>query len=119
MKQFHIDVKGVPAAGAFSHATIQEEEISLNQKLERTIREIERTKAKIAELQAALPALEKQKTELENAEIVKVFRTANVTPEELTAFIDAYKTSMGGGAPIPGQPASQTNTMEDTNEDEE
>lgn len=92
----------------------------MNQKLERTIREIERTKAKIAELQAALPALEKQKTELENAEIVKVFRSANVTPEELTAFIGAYKADMGDVAVTPAQQASQANmTMEDVNDDEE
>ena len=65
----------------------------MNTKLERTIREIERTKEKIAGLQALLPELEKQKTELENAEVIKAFRSADVAPADFTAFIEAYKTN--------------------------
>lgn len=91
----------------------------MNQKLQRVIRDIERTKTKIVELQAALPVLEKQKTELENAEIVKVFRSANVTPAGFTAFIEAYKENMNGGAAFPDRPAPQNNTTEDLSDDEE
>jgi len=90
----------------------------LNQKLQRLIREIERVKAKIAELQASLPLLEKQKTELENAEIIKVFRSANVTPENFTALIEEYKANMAGPAQYPDRPATHNNTME-VNDDEE
>lgn len=85
----------------------------MNPKLQKTIMEIERTKAKIAELQAALPALEKQKTELENAEIIKAFRSVDVVPADFTAFIEAYKANMNGGVRQSAQPAPRSNTMED------
>ncbi|MDR0813291.1 MAG: DUF4315 family protein [Oscillospiraceae bacterium] len=66
----------------------------MNPKLQKTISEIEQTKAKISALQALLPELEKKKTELENAEIIKVFRTVNVTPGEFAAFVAAYKAGV-------------------------
>jgi len=71
----------------------------LNQKLQKVTRDIERAKTKIAELQALLPELEKQKTELENVEVIKVFRSANVAPDDFTAFIEAYRAQIAGGAP--------------------
>jgi hypothetical protein len=64
----------------------------LNTKLQKTIREIERTKAKIAELQKLLPELEKQKTEIENSEVIKAFRTADVTPAQFADFIKAFRS---------------------------
>lgn len=70
----------------------------MNQKLQRVVRDIERTKTKIVELQALLPELERQKTELENAEIIKVFRSANVTPDDFSEFVTAYRARMEGGA---------------------
>jgi hypothetical protein len=72
-------------------------------KLQRIVREIERANEKIAELQELLPELEKQKTELENTEIVRLVRSASVAPGELEAFLRTVKA--GNTAP----PASQTN----------
>jgi hypothetical protein len=92
---------------------------NLNPKLQKILREIERAKAKIAELQAALPALEKQKSELENAEIIKVFRSADVAPGDFAAFIEAYKAKEGNGAPLSGRYAPQPNTMEDRDNEED
>ena len=66
----------------------------MNQKIQRVVNEIEKTQAKIAELQARLPVLEKQKTDLENIEIVTAVRSANVPPAELTEFIRAYKAQL-------------------------
>jgi hypothetical protein len=63
----------------------------MNPKIQKAAREIERTKAKIAELQALLPELEKQKTELENTEIVRLVRSANVAPEELGDFLRSIR----------------------------
>jgi prefoldin subunit 5 len=71
-------------------------EDTLNAKLQKIDREMKRTKEKIAELQALLPKLEKQKTELENAEVIRVFRTADVAPADFAAFIEAYKKSTAG-----------------------
>jgi hypothetical protein len=68
----------------------------MNPKLEKTVREIERARAKIAELQELLPELEKQKTELENTEIVRLVRSASVAPRELAEFLRAVKA---GNAP--------------------
>jgi prefoldin subunit 5 len=93
----------------------------LNPKLQKVIREIERAREKIAELEASLPALEKQKTELENAEVIKAFRSADVAPADFSAFIEAYKASMGvGTGRHPEVPAHQTqNTTEVFSNDEE
>lgn len=99
----------------------------MSQKLQRIVREIERTKSKIEELRALLPELERQKTELENAEIVKVFRSADVEPADFAEFIAAYRAQAAYGAPeraaaapqasgYPGA-APHTNRMEES-EDE-
>jgi hypothetical protein len=64
----------------------------MNPKLQKIIRDIERTKTKIAELQALLPELEKQKTELENLEIVRAVRSVNIAPGDLAAFLRTLKT---------------------------
>lgn len=71
----------------------------MNPKLQKVIRELERTTTKIAELQALLPELERQKTELENTEIIKVFRSADVAPADFATFIAAYKAQATGSVP--------------------
>ena len=70
--------------------------MKLTAKLEKTVREIERTRAKISELQALLPELERQRTDLENAEIVRVVRDASVAPRDLEAFL---RTIRPGASP--------------------
>ncbi len=88
-------------------------------KLQKVCAEIERTKAKIAELQALLPALEKQREELENSEWIRALRTANVAPADFTDFIETYKANLAGGARTPQRPTTLPNTMEEQyNEDE-
>jgi DNA repair exonuclease SbcCD ATPase subunit len=91
----------------------------LNPKLQKVNKEIERAKTKIAELQASLPSLEEEKTRLENDEVIKVFRSADVAPADFTAFIEAYAASRNAGARQSVQPAPKPNTLEDKyNEDE-
>ena len=80
----------------------------MNQKIQRVVNEIERTRAKITELQARLPVLEKQKTDLENIEIITAVRSANVPPAELTEFIRAYKAQLAAG----GKPRPEIETEE-------
>ncbi len=91
----------------------------MNHKLKKVNQEIERARAKIAELQSLLPTLEKQKTELENAEWIKALRSADVAPADFTAFIESYKANMSGGARTPVQPAPRPNTMEEQNNEDE
>lgn len=63
----------------------------MNPKIERVDKDIEKTKAKISEFQARLRELEKQKNEYENTEIVAAVRSADISHQELLAFIHAYR----------------------------
>jgi hypothetical protein len=60
-------------------------------KIEKINTEIEKTKAKIAEDQARLRELERQKTEQENTEIVGIVRAVEMSPQELAAFVRKFK----------------------------
>ena len=59
----------------------------MNPKIEKLAKDIEKTKAKIAEQQARLQDLEKQKTELENTDFVAGARSYHPTPQELAEFL--------------------------------
>ena len=56
-------------------------------KIERIDQEIAKTREKIAEQQEKLKALEAQKTEAENLEIVQMVRAMRMTPEQLSAML--------------------------------
>ena len=76
-------------------------------KLDRIEKDIEKTKAKIAELQKQLRELEAAKTEQENLQIIQLVRGLNMKPEEFAAFL------RGGAlqsAPAP-QPDFEQETM--------
>lgn len=68
----------------------------MNGKLQKVMAEIEKVKAKIAAQQTHLRELEQQKIELENTEIVGMVRGLDVAPEELAAFIKAFRSSIAG-----------------------
>ncbi len=59
----------------------------MNPKIEKLEKKSKRPKAKIAEQQARLQDLEKQKTELENTDFVAVARSYHLTPQELAEFL--------------------------------
>ena len=63
----------------------------MNPKIQKTISEIEKTKAKITELQARLQTLEAQRIDMENTDIVGLFRSGDVAPQNLADFIRASK----------------------------
>ena len=54
----------------------------MNPKIEKLEKEIDKTKNKIAEMQARLRDLEKQKTELENTDYVAIARSFHLTPRQ-------------------------------------
>ena len=64
-------------------------------KIERIDQEITKTREKIAEQQEKLKALEAQKTEAENLEIVQMVRALRMTPAQLNALL--------AGGMVPGQ----------------
>ena len=67
----------------------------MNAKIERVCKDIQETKEKINEFQTKLRQLEKQKTELENLEIVDAVRGMDISLTDLAALLKAAKT---GGA---------------------
>ena len=74
----------------------------MNPKIEKLTKEIEKTRDKIAELQAKQRDLEKQRTELENTDIVALVRSLNLSPEGLAEFIKSQQAgpaARGGGSP--------------------
>ncbi len=67
----------------------------MNAKIERVSKDIDKTKDKISEFQTKLRELEKQKTELENMEIVDAVRGMDISLTDLAALRKAAKS---GGA---------------------
>ena len=82
--------------------------------------EIVKTKAKVTEFTGRLRELERQKTELENAGIIALVRDMDILPDELTAYIKAFKAHSGdGGAVLPTVPALAEATQNETENKEE
>jgi len=63
----------------------------LNPKIEKITAEIEKTKSKLATYQTRLRDLERQKTEIENADILAMVRSIDVAPDEFAAFVKMFK----------------------------
>ena len=81
----------------------------MNPKIEKLEKEIDRTKAKIAEMQAKLRKLEEQNTELENTDYVAVARSFHLTPQELADFLKLRQA----GSPTEALPREQEEMNED------
>ena len=80
-------------------------------KIQRIDQEIAKVREKIAEYQDKLKALEAQKTEAENLEIVQMVRALRMTPAQLSAMLS--------GGMVPGQAAAPANPeQEDTDHEE-
>ena len=65
----------------------------MNAKINKVTDDIEKTKAKIEELQALLPELERKRTDMENTEIIKLLRSADIAPADVPDFIKKVKAS--------------------------
>ena len=63
----------------------------MNTKIEGINKKIDKSKSKIADEQARLKDLEKQKTELENLEIVEAVRSMDISFTELAALLKSVK----------------------------
>ena len=70
----------------------------MNTKIEGINKRIDKSKGKIADEQARLRELEKQKTELENLEIVKAVRSMDISFTDLAALL---KSAKGQANPTP------------------
>ncbi|MCL2588067.1 MAG: DUF4315 family protein [Oscillospiraceae bacterium] len=88
----------------------------MNPKIERVNREIDKTKDKIAAQQARLRDLEKQKTHLENEEIVALFRREKLSEDEFSALVRGHRVDESKSeAPV----AREQSETEDTGDEEE
>lgn len=74
----------------------------MNPKIERVCKDIDKTKGKIGELQARLRELERQKTELENTEIVETVRGMDISLADLAAMLRAAHMTSGQIGPKSG-----------------
>ncbi|GAB2046226.1 DUF4315 family protein [Agathobaculum sp. TL06] len=79
--------------------------IMAKNKIQRIDLEIQKTREKIAEQQEKLKALEAQKTEAENLEIVQMVRALRMTPEQLSAMLS--------GGMVPGQTVAPTDSEQE------
>ena len=67
----------------------------MNAKIERVSKDIQKTKEKINEFQTKLRELEKQKTELENLEIVDAVRGMDISLTDLAALLKTANATSG------------------------
>ena len=74
-------------------------------KIERIDQEIAKTREKIAEQQEKLKALEAQKTEAENLEIVQMVRALRMTPAQLSDMLS--------GGMVPGRAAGPADSEQE------
>ena len=71
----------------------------MNTKIERVCKEIDKTKGKISEQQTRLRELEKQKTELENIEIVDAVRGMDISFADLAELLKSARVTSGQVGP--------------------
>lgn len=79
-------------------------------KIERIDQEITKIREKIAEYQEKLKALEAQKTEAENLEIVQMVRALRMTPTQLSVMLS--------GGTVPGSMGDDNNEKEENSDEE-
>ena len=69
----------------------------MNPRIEKLKDEIAKTKDKLNKGQIRLRELEKQLTDLENADIIAAVRGVEIAPDELAAFVAMFKEKQQGG----------------------
>ena len=89
----------------------------MNPKIERVIKDIDKTKEKITEYQSRLRELEKQKTEFENIEIVEAVRGMDIPLNDLPAILKALREQ--NGAPFTSGQLGPKSTKPNKEENEE
>lgn len=80
-------------------------------KIAKVMNDIDKTKGKISEFQSKLRELEKQKTELENLQIVDVVRGMNISFADLAELL---KTARDGSLATSGQVGPESKAMNTT-----
>ena len=84
--------------------------------IEKIDKDIVKTKEKIADLQKKVRALEAQKVEEENLQIVRLVKAVNIGNKELTALLKAYAK---GEFHLPEEYTAQLQEQEDAKHEEQ
>ena len=87
----------------------------MNAKIERVNKDIDKTKEKITEFQTRLRELERQKTELENSEIVAMVRGMSISLADLPDLLKSLGAATSGQI-VPKLKAKSTEETEETEE---
>lgn len=82
----------------------------MNAKLKKVLTDMKRIEDKIGLLQEKWEELNKQKTELENLEIIGLIRGAKITTENLNDVITAYRSK--SGVPFSSEKQEETKNEE-------
>lgn len=86
-----------------------------NPKIEKVKAEIEKAKGKISEYTAKLRALERQKTELEDEQIVALVRSRRISDAELNALMASLnKGEPDAGSAMPAVSGARLTGQEET-----
>lgn len=76
----------------------------MNPKYEKVCADIEKIRGKLTTWTNRLRELERLKTELENTDIVAMFRSSNISRDQLEAYIQAFQQGNPPTVPAPGNP---------------
>jgi len=90
----------------------------LNAKIQRICNEIDKTRGKIHEQQARLRDLERQKTEIENLEIVSVVRGMNISFADLAEVLKQVKPNSLAALATSGQVAPKSAASDSDNKED-
>lgn len=82
----------------------------MNAKLKKVLSDMKKTEDKIGLLQGKWEELNRQKTELENLEIIGLIRGAKISTENLNDVITAYRSK--SGVPFSSQKQEENNHEE-------
>ena len=91
----------------------------MNAKIERVNKDIDKAKEKINEFQVRLQELEKQKTELENIEIVETVRGMDISLTDLPAILKALRVQNGAPSSSGRRSPKSAKTDKEGNENED
>lgn len=84
----------------------------MNTRIQRIMKEIEKTNDKIREFQSRLRELEKQKMELENMEIVDVVRKMDISLTDLGALLKGSQNIQNASGQLGPKPTTYKEDME-------
>ena len=90
----------------------------MNPKVEKITAEIEKIRRKITSWQTRLRDLERQKVELENADIIAMVRGVDIPHDEFANFVQMFKQQQGNDGFLPNIPVTVDAEPQQDKEDE-